>query len=108
MATILKTPVRIHIDAPDAASALGLEKRLSHLHPVSVGRRSAWSVELEDTDDQLEEIAATVEHWLRDGGLGSTQMRVDGIARTITAGGGGDRFGLAAAYDESPALEHEP
>jgi hypothetical protein len=107
MAITFNTSTRIHIDAPDAASALGLEKRLSHLHPVSVGRGSAWCVELEDTDDRLDEIVATVEHWLRAGGLGSTQLRVDGVARTITAGGG-DRGGLGEGYDASPVLEHEP
>lgn len=98
---------RIHIDAPDAASALVLERRLAHLHPVAVGRGSAWCVELQDADDRIEEIAATVEHWLRAGGMGSTQMRVDGAVRTITAVGH-NGSGLAAGYDGASVLEHDP
>lgn len=76
---------RIRIDAPDAPAAFELEKRLAHLHPTAVGRGSEWCVELEDFDDRLDEITATVEHWLRAIGIRSTQMHVDRDATTILA-----------------------
>jgi hypothetical protein len=107
MAITFKTSTRIHIDAPDIESALLLERRLAHLHPVAVGRGSAWRVELEDADDRLEEIAATVRHWLRASGMASTRMQVDGDVRTITVGGG-NGSGLAAGYDGAQVLEHDP
>jgi hypothetical protein len=85
MATILDVSTRIRIEAPDAAAALSLERRLAHLHPAAVGRGSSWCVELEDDDDRLDEITVTVEHWLRTVGARSTQMQVDGAVRTVTA-----------------------
>lgn len=107
MAITFNTSVRVHIDAPDAPSALALERRLAHLRPVAVCRGAAWSVELEDADDRLDEITATVEHWLGTSGVGTTQMRVDGAVRTIAASGGDDSL-LAAGYDGAGVLEHEP
>jgi hypothetical protein len=76
---------RIRIEAPDAPTAFELEKRLAHLHPTAVGRGSEWCVELVDFDDRLDEITATVEHWLRAIGIRSTQMHVDRDATAILA-----------------------
>jgi hypothetical protein len=107
MATTFETSTRIRIEAPDAAAALGLERRLAHLHPAAVGRGSSWCVELEDDDDRLDEITATVEHWLRGVGSRSTQMHVDGAVRTVRAYPAEGSW-LAAGYDRGPVLEHEP
>ena len=76
---------RIHIAAPDAPAAFALEQRLSHLRPVTIGVDGDWTVELEDTEDRLEEIEAAVHHWLRERHLDATSMTVDGLSRTIGA-----------------------
>lgn len=78
-------PTRIHIGAPDAEAAFALEQRLAHLRPVTVGVEGEWTVELEDTEDRLEEIEAAVRHWLGERGLASTSLTVDGVSRTIAA-----------------------
>jgi hypothetical protein len=58
---------------------------------------------LEDDDDRLDEITATV----RGVGSRSTRMHVDGAVRTVRAyPAGGSR--LDAGYDRGPVLEHEP
>lgn len=85
MTTTFETSTRIRIEAPDAASALALERRLAHLHPSAVCRGADWSVELQDFDDRLDEIAIATEHWLRELGAGATTMYVDGAVRTIAA-----------------------
>lgn len=107
MTTIAETSKRIRIAAPDASTAFALEKRLAHLHPAAVGRGSDWCVELEDLDDRLDEITATVEHWLREIGAGSTEMHVDGGVITLAAHPR-DEAPLGAGYDGARVLEHEP
>ena len=97
---------RIRVDAPDAGTAFALERRLAHLHPAAVGRGLNWCVELEDFDDRLDEIAAAVEHWLREFGLRSTQMHVDKDVTTVLAHGTGETS-LGFGYDGG-VLEHEP
>ena len=74
---------RIHIAAPDAPAAFALEQRLSHLRPVTIGVDGDWTVELEDTDDRLEEIEAAVRHWLRERRLNATSITVNGLSRTV-------------------------
>ena len=76
---------RIHIAAPDAPAAFALEQRLSHLRPVTIGVDGEWTVELEDSDDRLEEIEAAVRHWLRERRLNATSITVDGLSRTVQA-----------------------
>lgn len=76
---------RIEIDAPDARAAFALERRLAHLRPTALGTGDRWVVELEDTDDRLDEVEAAVRHWLADLELGETTVRVDGAARTLEA-----------------------
>lgn len=106
MTTIGET-TRISIDAPGGDAALLLEKRLRHLHPAAVGRGEAWSVHLEDADDRIDEIEATVAHWLRDVGAVSTEIRIDGTRRIIRRRGPSAETPLG--YDETePVLEHEP
>jgi hypothetical protein len=83
LTTATQTPMWIRIDAPDAASAFALERRLAHLHPSAVGRGAEWCVELEDFDERAEEIEATVRHWLRETGLRSTVMTTNGTPTTI-------------------------
>jgi len=107
MATTFETSMRIRIEAPDAAAALGLERRLAHLHPAAVGRGSSWCVELEDDDDRPGEITATVEHWLHRVGLRSTQMHVGDAVRTVRAYPA-EGSQLDARYDRGLVLEHEP
>jgi hypothetical protein len=85
--TTLETSRRIRVEAPDAPTAFALEQRLAHLHPAVVGRGTDWCVELEDFDDRLDEITATVEHWLRELGIRSTQMHVDRDLTTVVAPG---------------------
>jgi len=107
MTTFVDTVKRIRIAAPDASTAFALEKRLAHLHPAAVGRGPDWCVELEDEDDRLDEITATVEHWLREIGAGSTEMHVDGVAVMVSVHPH-DETPLGAGYDGARALEHEP
>jgi hypothetical protein len=75
----------IEIAAPDGPSAFLLERRLSHLAPVTVEVNGAWTVELEDSDDSLEEIEAVVRHWLRDERIPETSVRLNGNLRTVEA-----------------------
>ena len=105
--TTVETSRRIRVDAPDAASAFALERRLAHLRPAAVGRGTDWCVELEDFDDRLDEITATVEHWLREIGIRSTQMHVDREAVTVVAHDGA-QTSLGSGYDSTGVLEHEP
>ncbi len=107
MTTFTETSKRIRIAAPDARTAFALERRLTHLRPVAVGRGLNWYVELEDLDDRLDEITAAVEHWLREIGVGSTEMHVDGAVLTV-ATDPRDDTPLGAGYDSERALEHEP
>ena len=76
---------RIAVHAPDARTALALERRLSHLEPTSVGRHDSWIVELDDDGDRLDEVLAAVRHWLREEGLESTSVNVDGVVHQIDA-----------------------
>lgn len=100
------TITRIKIDAPDAGSAFQLERRLSHMRPAAVGRGAAWQVELDDAEGRTEEVVAAVQHWLRDAGLRSTTVHVDGAPRVVAAHPGGGSLG--AGYDGAGVLEHEP
>jgi len=107
MVTRAEASTRIRIDAPDASTAFALEKRLAHLHPAAVGRGPNWCVELEDSDDRLDEITAAVGHWLRTIGARSTEMHVDGSVVTVGAHPA-DEPPLGAGYDGAGVLEHEP
>jgi hypothetical protein len=77
------TAERVRIEAPDAASAFALEKRLSHLRPTSIGRRDGWLVELEDNGDHLDEIIAAVRHWLAERSLRETTLVFEGTTQSI-------------------------
>jgi hypothetical protein len=101
------TAERIAISAPDAASAFLLEKRLSHLHPTSIGRREGWIVELEDDGDRLDEVIAAVEHWLREVELAETVIDVGGATRTVECRVRPVRA-LGAEYEQGEVLTHEP
>jgi hypothetical protein len=101
-----KHPRKIEILAPDATAAFALEKRLAHLRPTAIGSGFGWSVELEDSDDRLDEIEAAVRQWLRASNLRSTVMRVDGTTKGISAQSSGEPLG--AGYDGGPVLTHEP
>jgi hypothetical protein len=105
--TTVETSRRIRVDAPDAAAAFALEQRLAHLHPAAVGRGTDWCVELEDFDDRLDEITATVEHWLREIGIRSTRMHVDRDVTTVVAHHA-EQTPLGSGYDSTDVLEHEP
>jgi hypothetical protein len=85
MTTTSGASIRIRIEAPDADSALGLERRLAHLTPTSVGHDGRWLVELDDDGDRLDEIVAAVRHWLGDSGLAKTAVHVDGVVRHVSA-----------------------
>lgn len=78
---------RIRIEAPDADSAMALERRLAHLTPTTVGRDGDWLVELVDDGERLDEILAAVKHWLGEAGLAKTTVHVDGTIRHVTAPG---------------------
>lgn len=97
---------RIRIEAPGAAAAFELERRLSHLHASVVDRGPRWAVELDDAEGRTEEIEATVRHWLRDRALSRTVMHVDGLSRSVQVLG--EREPLGAGYDAEGVLEHEP
>ena len=86
MTRIEHEATRIHIAAPDGPAAFALERRLSHLRPVTIGVEGDWTVELVDDDERLEEIEAAVRHWLTERGLGATTITVDGLPHPITAG----------------------
>jgi hypothetical protein len=103
-----KHPRKIEILAPDASTAFALEKQLAHLSPTAIGSGLGWSVELEDSDDRLDEIQAAVKQWLRDGNLRSTVIRIDGAVRGISVGPPPKDGPLGAGYDGSPVLTHEP
>jgi hypothetical protein len=85
MTTKSEASIRIRIEAPDAETALGLERRLAHLMPTSVAHDGGWLVELDDDGDRLDEILAAVKHWLGDVGLAKTVVHVDGTIRHVTA-----------------------
>jgi hypothetical protein len=85
MTTKSEASIRIRIEAPDAETALGLERRLAHLMPTSVAHDGRWLVELDDDGDRLDEILAAVKHWLGDVGLAKTVVHVDGTIRHVTA-----------------------
>jgi hypothetical protein len=106
MATTLQVSA-IRIEAPTAVAAFALEERLTRFHPVTIGRRGRWWVELTDDDDRLDEIEAAVEHWLRATGIGSTAVHVDGVSRTVH-GEPAEESPLGTGYDGDAVLEHEP
>ena len=85
MTTRSETSIRVRIEAPDADTALALERRLAHLMPTTVGHDGRWLVELDDDGDRLDEILAAVKHWLGDVGLAKTVVHVDGTTRHVTA-----------------------
>lgn len=107
MRTMIDTSRRVRIAAPDARTAFALERRLTRFRPVAIGYGVKWHIELEEWDDQLGEITAAVEHWLRDTGVNSTEMYVDGVAMTVATHVQDDEA-LGAGYDGAPVLEHEP
>ncbi len=82
--TTVHAPTRIRIEAPDARAAFALERRLAPFHAFAVGRGLAWGVELDDYDDQIDEVAAAVRHWLRDTEHTSTLITVDDALLTIS------------------------
>lgn len=100
--------VKIAIEAPDGETALALEKRLSHLHPTSVGTRTRWLVDVDDAGDREEEIVAAVHHWLAEFGLDATTVLVDGDARRIGRGPAAAGAVVAADYEQGEILAHEP
>jgi hypothetical protein len=99
--------VRINIAAPDGITAFALERRLRHLKPTTVASKGIWVVELEDDEDRLDEIEAAIRHWLRECGLASTSMTVDGAVRTVPQLPTSVPK-LGAGYDGPQVLEHEP
>ena len=82
--TTVHAPTRIRVETPDARTAFVLERRLAPFHAFAVGRGPAWGVELDDYDDQFDEVAAAVCHWLRDTDQSSAVIRVDGVLTTIS------------------------
>ena len=97
-------PTWIEIAAPDGARALALEQRLAHMRAAAIARGRSWSVEVEDDDDRLDEVVASVRHWLREQRLQTTTITVDGTAHRVVVGAGN---GFAVVADE-PVLTHEP
>jgi hypothetical protein len=90
------TPVfDVEIDAPDGASAIDLELRLSHLTPATVGRGDTWIVELPGPVN-LEEIEVVVRAWLDDLYCPSTTIRAPG--RVLHIEGHHDRPRRRAPY----------
>lgn len=106
--TTIHVPLRISIAAPTASAAFLLEKRLAHLHPSAIAHGSHWAVHLEDAEDRLDEIEAVVGHWLRELGVASTRLEVDGRVRTLTAPAPREEDALGPDYETDPVLEHEP
>lgn len=82
--TTVHAPTRIRVEVPDARAAFALERRLAPFHAFVVGRGPAWGVELDDYDEQFDEVAAAVCHWLRDTERSSTVIRVGDVLRTIS------------------------
>jgi hypothetical protein len=97
-------PRWIEVAAPDAQRALALEQRLAHMHAAAIARGRSWSVELEDDDDSLDEVVASVRHWLREQHLRTTTITVDGTAHPVVLDAGGPFAGCA----DDPVLTHEP
>jgi hypothetical protein len=84
----LQDTERVRVDAPTAAAALRLERRLAHLAPTAVSVESAWWVEIPDVDeDRVDEIVAAVQHWLDAEEIDETVLRLDHEARRIVRGG---------------------
>jgi hypothetical protein len=101
----VQAPTRVRIEAPDASAAFALERRLAPFHAFAVGRGPAWGVEIDDYDDQIDEISATVRHWLRETRHGSTLIAIGDTLKTIDVAGDGAPLG--SGYD-GQALEHDP
>jgi hypothetical protein len=77
---------RVRVDAPDAATALRLERRIAHLAPTAVSVGAKWWVEIPDVGvDALPELVAAVEDWLAEEELPETELHQDGTTRTIAA-----------------------
>lgn len=98
----------IHIAAPDGPSAFALEARLGHMRPVTIGVDGDWTVELEDSEDRLDEVEAAVKHWLREHRFASTTMTVNGLPHTVVAGAEAAAPQLGSGYDGPDVLVHEP
>jgi RimK family alpha-L-glutamate ligase len=105
------TDGKIEILAPDTGSALALEERLVHLAPTTVTDRRTHtsSVHLEGGADVVDEVLVAVRHWLRDLGLGSTAVFVDGVVREVGLHEEPppEPESLGAGY-EGTVLVHEP
>jgi hypothetical protein len=104
--TTFHAPTRIRIEAPDATSAFMLERRLAGFHAFVLGRGPSWGVELDDYDDQVDEVAATVRHWLRESGCTSTRMAVGDATETVSILPGAEPIG--SEYEMERVLEHDP
>src|SRR5438105_4482751 len=91
------------VAAPDADAAFALEWRLAHLDAAAVARHGSWTVELEDDGERLDEILAAVRHWLRQRGLRSTSLALDGVPHRVSL-----EDDALPAYDTGVVLAHEP
>lgn len=108
MRTVKSPEKRIRIQAPDAPAAFALERRLSHLRPTAISAGLGWSVELDDTEDRLEEIEAAVRQWLRQIDLRATVMRIDATTEKVIEQVPVEASPLGAGYDGPRVLTHEP
>jgi hypothetical protein len=55
---------RVEIELPSRASAFQLEDHLKALHPLAVGRRGVWHVELDVDDAELDAALIAARDWL--------------------------------------------
>lgn len=78
----LDTGHKIEIEAPDGAAALELERRLAHLAPTAKSWHDRWLVDLTDVES-VEGVVAEARTWLRQMGIASTMVGVDGRRTTL-------------------------
>lgn len=67
----------LSIEMPDRRSAFELEDELRVLHPLAVGRRGVWRIEVDDEGDHLAEIVEVTRHWLREHEVDELVLEVD-------------------------------
>jgi hypothetical protein len=67
----------LSIEMPDRRGAFELGDELHPLHPLAIGRRGVWRVEVDDEGDHLDEVVDAARRWLREHDLDELVLEVD-------------------------------
>lgn len=75
----------LSIEMPDRRAACELEDELRTLHPLAIGRRGVWRVEVDDEGDHLDEVVEATRRLLRERELDELVLEVDAAAIHVHA-----------------------